>query len=139
MFLSSYRYPSDVQLNQVANGVITSCDVIADMLESIEHFVKRLRVYTETSRSMLAVDELVVKLMIELISTLALVTQKLKKRRLRESFLTDTIPYSVRRSQMVKEFLRGQGHQRSMTEARATPARRGYIEYPSISRQQSTH
>jgi len=89
IFLSSYRYPSDIQLNQVANGVITSCDVLADMLKSIEHFVKRLRVYTETSRSMLAVDEIVVKLMIELISTLDLVTQKLKKRRLRESFLTE--------------------------------------------------
>jgi len=34
-----------------------------------------------------AVDEIVVKLMVELISTLALVTRKLKKRRLRESFL----------------------------------------------------
>ena len=34
-----------------------------------------------------ALDEIVVKLMVELISTLALVTQKLKRRRLREFFL----------------------------------------------------
>jgi len=95
MFLSPYRYPSDVQLNQAANGVITSCDVLADMLESIEHFVNRLRIYTETSHSMPAVDEIVVKLMIELISVLALVTRKLKKRRLRESFHTNAIPYSA--------------------------------------------
>ena len=85
--MSSYRYRSDVQLNQAANGVITSYDVLADMLESIELFVKRLRKYTETSHSMPEVDEIMVKLMVELISTLALVTGKLKKRRLRESFL----------------------------------------------------
>ena len=75
--------------------MITSCEVLTDMLESIEHFVNRLRIYTETSHSMPAVDEIVVKLMVELISALALVTRKLKKRRLRESFLAYTISYSI--------------------------------------------
>jgi len=56
------------------------------MLESIEFFVKRLRKYTETSHSMPEVDEVLVKLMAELISTLVLVTGKLNKRRFRESF-----------------------------------------------------
>jgi len=65
--------------------VITGCDALADMLESIQYFIGRLRIYVET---MPAVDEIVVKLMVELISTLALVTQKLKKRRERESFLS---------------------------------------------------
>ena len=59
------------------------------MLESIEHFINRLRIYSETSHAMPAVDTIVVKLMVELISTLALVTRKLKKRRLRESFLVN--------------------------------------------------
>ena len=116
-FLSLYRYPSDVQLNQAANGVITSCEVLADMLESIEHFLNRLRIYTETSHSMPIVDEIVVKLVVELISALALVTGKLKKRRLRESFLTHGYFYSARCSQMGKEFLRGQGNQRGTEEA----------------------
>ena len=113
-------------MNQAANGVITSCDALADMLESIEHFFNRLRIYTEASQSMPAVDEILVKLMVELISALALVTHKLQKRRLRESFLYDAIAYSTRhsRSQMGKRFLRGQGHQRGTEEARATPARR---------------
>ena len=84
-FLNSCRYPPDVQLNQVANGVISSYEALADMVESIEHFVNRLSIYTETSHSMPTVDEIVVKLMVELISTLSLVTRKLKKRRLRES------------------------------------------------------
>jgi len=54
-----------------------------------------------------AVDEVVVRLVVELISTLALVTRKLKKRRLRESFLTIALLYSPRRSQVDKEFFRG--------------------------------
>ena len=87
-----------VQLNQAANGVITSCDVLADMLKSIEHFINCLRIYTETSHSMSAVDEIVVKLMVELISALTLVTRKLKKRQSCESFLADTTPYSAQRS-----------------------------------------
>jgi len=41
------------------------------------------------------VDEIVVKLMMELISTLTLVTRKLEKRRLRESFLTNMLLYSA--------------------------------------------
>ena len=66
---------------------------------------------------MSAVDEIVIKLMVELISTLALVTQKLKKRRLRGFFLADMFLYSMRCSQMGKEFFRGQGYQYSTSEA----------------------
>jgi hypothetical protein len=87
-------YPSDVQINQAANGVITSYDALAEMLESIEHFINRLRIYAVTSHSIPAVDDIVVKLMVELISTLALVTQKLKKRRTRESFLPYMLLYT---------------------------------------------
>jgi hypothetical protein len=77
------------------------------MLESIEYFMRRLRIYAETSHSMPAVDEIVVNLMVELVSTLALVTRKLKKRRLRESFLTNMFIFSTQRSQVDKEFFRG--------------------------------
>ena len=80
------------------------------MLESMQHFITRLRIYAETPRSMPAVDEIVVKLMVELFFTLALVTRKLKKRRSRESFFAKMLRYSARRSQMGKEFFRGQGY-----------------------------
>ena len=80
--------------------MITSCDALAETLESIQYFISRLRIYTETSHSMPAVDEIVVKLMVELISTLVVVTEKLKKRRRRESFLTTMLLYSTRCSQI---------------------------------------
>jgi hypothetical protein len=76
-------------MNQAANGVISSYDALADMLESVEHFLKRLKIYTETSQPMPSVDEIVVNLLVELISMLVLVTQKLKKRRARESLPSD--------------------------------------------------
>lgn len=63
-----------------------SRDALADMLESIEYFISRLGMYTEMSHSMPAVDEVVVKLIMELISALALVSRKLRKRRSREPF-----------------------------------------------------
>ena len=83
------------------------------MLESIEHFINILRIYAETSHCMPAMDEIVVKLMMELIATLALVTRKFKKRRTREPFLAYTSLYSARCSQMGKEFFRGQRDQYS--------------------------
>ena len=87
--------------------MVTNCDALADMLGSIERFVNRLRIYVKTSLSMPAVDEVVVGLMVELICTLSLVTQKLKKRRGRESFLAYMLLYSMRRSQIGEEFSRG--------------------------------
>jgi len=83
--------------------VITSCDALADMLESIQYFISRLGIYVEMTP---AVDEIAVELMVELISTLALLTQQLKKRRGRESFLANMLLYLMRRSQIGEEFFR---------------------------------
>jgi hypothetical protein len=57
----------------------------------MEHLFDRLRIYTETSHSMPAVDAVVVKLMVELITTLALVSRKLEKRRSSESFFANIL------------------------------------------------
>jgi len=42
--------------------------------------------------------DVLINLIVELILALALVTQKLKQRRLREFFLADVLPYSAGRS-----------------------------------------
>ena len=88
------KYPSGVQTNQAVNGVITSFDAFADILESIEHFLHCLRMYTVIYRSMPAVGDIVVESMVDLISRLAQVTRRLKKRRLGESFLASMLCYS---------------------------------------------
>ena len=71
---------------QAANGVLSSCGELAGLLKSIEHFVNRLDIYIQVS-STPTLDEIIVNLIVELISTLALVTGKLKQRRSRELFV----------------------------------------------------
>ena len=83
------RYRCTIRMNhwQVSNGVISSFDILADLLESIEYFARRLKIYTQVART-LELDAIVVKLFVELISTLALVTKRLGRRRLRESIFS---------------------------------------------------
>jgi hypothetical protein len=79
-------------VNQAANGILSSCEELADLLESVEIFVHRLKIYTRISPTP-AMDEVLVKLFVELISTLALVTRKLKQRRSRAYPLVDMLSY----------------------------------------------
>ena len=91
-FLS--RWPDDVHVIQSAKGLISDCSALFDLLESIEHFLNRLNIYTQTPPTF-AMDEMVVKILVELISTLALVTKELKQRRSSESDLDDVLLYSL--------------------------------------------
>ena len=75
-----YAYHCDIQMNQSAKGVISSGDTLVDLLESIEQFVNRLDVYTRIPLTPVIV-EIVVKIMVELLSTLALVTKELQERK----------------------------------------------------------
>jgi hypothetical protein len=72
--------------------VISSYGVLADLLESIEHFVNRLKLNTEIS-PMPIIYVIVIDLIVGLITTLALVTRKLDQRRSREFFLPKVLPY----------------------------------------------
>jgi hypothetical protein len=82
------RNRCDIQVNQAANGVISSCDVLTDLLESIEHVADQLKVYTELSPTP-AIDKIVVDMIVRLISILARVTRKLDQRRSREFLLAE--------------------------------------------------
>jgi len=75
---------------QAAKGIISNCEALIDLLESIEHFLNRLDIYTRIPPSP-AMDEIVVKILVELISTLGLVTEELKQRRSSESVLADVL------------------------------------------------
>jgi len=93
------RWPGDTHVIQSAKGIISNCDALINLLESIEHFISRLNIYTQI-RPTPAIDEIVVKILVELISTLALVTDELKQRRSSESVLTDVLLCSGPRSQI---------------------------------------
>ena len=79
-------------MNQVAKGVTASYDVFIDLLESIEHFLNRLDIYTRIPPTS-AMNEMVIKIMLELLSTLALATKELKQGRSSKSILPDMLYY----------------------------------------------
>ena len=114
----AYRY--DIRVNQAANGMIASYNAIVDLLESIEHFLKRLDIYTKIPPTP-AMDEILIKIMVELVSTLALATAELKQGRPSESFLADVFSFSVQRREIRKKaFWRGKGCRARPTTARST-------------------
>jgi len=57
------------------------------LLESIENFLGRLNIYINIPHTP-AITEILVKIMVELISTLGLVTKQIKQKRLSESSLS---------------------------------------------------
>ncbi|KAH9991658.1 hypothetical protein BJV74DRAFT_413949 [Russula compacta] len=59
-------------------GVIGSYDALVELLESIEHFMRRLDIYTKIPPTV-ALTEIVVKIMVELLSTLALATKQIQQ------------------------------------------------------------
>jgi len=61
-----------------ANGIHTSYDLLVDLFESIGHFLSRLCIYTQIPHTP-AIDEMVVKIMMELLSALALATKEIKQ------------------------------------------------------------
>jgi len=83
----------DTRLYQAVKDVSTSYDALVDLLESIEHFMNRLDVYTRVP-STGAMTEIIVKIMVELISTLSLVTKQIKQRRPSGYILTNVSHWS---------------------------------------------
>jgi hypothetical protein len=59
---------------------------LADLLESIGHFLNRLEIYTEIPPTEV-MNEMVVKILVELLSTLASTTKGMKQGKLSESIV----------------------------------------------------
>ena len=76
----------------MAKDVKSTFDPLADLLESIERFLSRLDIYTRIPPTP-AMGEIVVKINVELLSTLALATKTLKQGHSSESIPTDLLPY----------------------------------------------
>ena len=83
--------PSDTWLDQAIKDVSTSYDALIDLLESIEHFMNRLDIYTRIPLTG-NMTEIIVKILVELISTLAVVTKQIRQKRPSKCILTDKSP-----------------------------------------------
>lgn len=71
-------YPSDIGVYQAVKDVNASYDALVELFESIERFLGRLEIYTKITLSE-AMKDIVVKIMVEVISTLALATKQAKQ------------------------------------------------------------
>ncbi|KAI0294552.1 hypothetical protein BC826DRAFT_316560 [Russula brevipes] len=69
----------DIQMYQAVKDVGANYDALVDLLESIERFLNRLDIYTKITPTA-AMAEMVVKIMVELLSTLALATKQVKQK-----------------------------------------------------------
>jgi hypothetical protein len=61
-----------------------------DLFESIENFLSRLDIYTKIPLTG-AMTDIVIKIMVEVLTTLALATKQVKQGRLSEFVLTDAV------------------------------------------------
>ncbi len=111
------RFPCDTRVNQSAKGEISNFDALVNWLESTENFIGRLGVYTDKILPP-AMVEIVVKILEEFISTLALVTKKFKERKRGEFVLASLTCYLTQRdADRLWSFLRGKAADEDIKEA----------------------
>ena len=92
------------RVHQAARGIHTSYDGLVDLLESIEHVLKPLDIYAQIPPTP-AMDEILLNIMVELLSTLALMTKEITQGRPSEFVFADLLRYSVERRDIRKEDL----------------------------------
>ena len=74
-------------MSQAVKDVSASYDALLELFESIENFLSRLEIYTKIPPTA-AMTDILVKIMIELLSTLALSTKQVKQGRPSEFVLS---------------------------------------------------
>ena len=78
----------------MVKGVLDDYGALSDLLESIGQFLNRLEIYTEIPPTE-AMNEVIVKILVELLSTLALTTKETKQGKLSESVFGERIYYAT--------------------------------------------
>jgi hypothetical protein len=84
-YRSHWQGPYENHCAQAIKDVSASYDALVDLFESTENFLRRLDIYAKIPPTT-AMTEIVVKILVELLSTLALATQQVKQGRLSMSF-----------------------------------------------------
>jgi hypothetical protein len=86
-------YHCDIQLNQTPKGVMSNSESLIELFESIEQFVNRLDIYIRIPLTP-AMVEILVRIMVDILSTLALVTKDIKQGRPSKLLLAYMLSYS---------------------------------------------
>ena len=86
---------------QVAKGVEAGGGAIVDVLESVKRLFRHLDIYTRIPHS-LALDEMVIKIVMEMLSILALATKQLTRGQMSEFIFIDVLLYQTQCSEICK-------------------------------------
>lgn len=71
----------DTHPRQAATGVSESYDALADLFECVANFLKRLHIYTEKIPLSSTMSDMMIKIMAEVLSVLALATKQINQGR----------------------------------------------------------
>jgi hypothetical protein len=111
------RASCDIQTYQAVKGVLDDYHTLADLFELVEHFLNRLDIYTKIPPTVGA-TEIIIKILVELLSILALATKQLQQGKLSESVLGEIL-YCLtmqRRSACQEAAPGGEGHRSGTSE-----------------------
>jgi len=102
----------------VVRGVKASYEALVDLLESIKHFFKRLDIYFKIFPAP-AMTKIVVKILVELLSTLALATKQIQQGRLSGSIFAKVVPVLMQRRKIRKETFWKEGRRSGTGDTRS--------------------
>jgi hypothetical protein len=90
----SVRSIYDTPLRQAAIGVSASYDALADLFECVSNFLRRFQIYAEKVSLSPAMSDITVKIMIEVLSVLALATKQINQGRFSKWYWHTAIQFS---------------------------------------------
>jgi hypothetical protein len=85
------QVPRDVKLCQAASGVTSSYDALLELFECLGSFLKRLEIYVTIPPTTVMTD-IIVRIMVEVLSVLALATKQVKQGRFSKCTIRYTPP-----------------------------------------------
>ena len=105
--MSFNRSPSNVWDCQAASGVSSSYDALLDLFECLGNFLRRLEIYAMVPSTPIMTD-IFIKIMVELLSVLALATKQIKQGRFSKCAVIYIARGSTYHREVCKEVVGGQ-------------------------------
>ncbi len=82
----------NVRLCRAASAVSSSYDALLDLFECIGNFLRRLEIYRTIPPTTMMMMDIVVRIMLEVLSVLALATRQIKQGRFSKHTIAYTLP-----------------------------------------------
>ena len=102
-------YLRDINAPQAVKDISASYDALIDLFASFENFLNRLSIYTGVPHTP-ALTNVLVKIIVELLTTLALATKQVKQGRFSEFVLAGAILDSMQHREICEEASGREGH-----------------------------